>query len=253
MTKVAERRGMDLTVNVRTDANAIRVFPAKTELLPDIPVHSIHDRSWVWILYKFTQKILLVGTYIFIHVFTRFSIEGKENLKNINKGPVLIVANHKSYYDPPMIGLAFPFFSKIYPFRFMIWDGFFIKLKTRLLFKLMGCYPAYRKQGIEKSLAAPIYLLNHGETVIYFPEGKCIRQDELGEPKRGIGMLVSEFPNIPIVPIAIKGTHKISSNIFRRPKVKMKIGEPFTLKLNVMRSPDQTAEMVMEEIAKLYV
>jgi len=207
---------------------------------------------------NFVQKILLVVAYFAAYILMDFEIQGKENSQNIKKGPLLIVANHKGYWDPFLMGLCFPFFSKFFPLRFITKDNFFKNFFTKFIFKfLLGSFPAYKGEGLQKSLEIPIWLLKQGQTVIFFPEGRCLRDEGLCRPKVGVGELALKSPNVPILPVAIAGTHKIGGfKLFiKRTRVRMKVGQPFYLsdKPELLRgNNEKVSTELMEEVEKLY-
>ena len=211
-------------------------------------------------LYKFFQKILLTATYFIGAVFMRLKIEGRENAESVKDGPLLVIANHKSYLDPLLMGMCFPFFSKRFPLRFMTWDDLFKRFFYGLAMRILGAFPAFEKQGMDKSLFIPRKLLKMGGTVIFFPEGQCYREDGLMPAKRGIGVLALRYPNVPILPIAISGTHNVTNLfcLFTRPKVRIRIGKPFRLtdkKSELgpsISSPTDVSANFMAEIEKNY-
>ena len=45
-------------------------------------------------LYYFFQKIVLTFAYFILHIFADLKIDGRENVKNIRGGPLIIIANH---------------------------------------------------------------------------------------------------------------------------------------------------------------
>ena len=75
-------------------------------------------------LYYFFQKVLLIFFYFLLRLFGDLKIEGRENAKNITRGPLIVIAIHESFLDPLIIGLFFPFFPSIYPLRFIAKDTF---------------------------------------------------------------------------------------------------------------------------------
>jgi 1-acyl-sn-glycerol-3-phosphate acyltransferase len=140
----------------------------------------------------------------------------------------------------------------------MTLDFLFKNVFSRLLFKSFGSYPAFRGQGIQKALEIPDKLLRQGGVVVFFPEGKCIRNDELSCSRPGAGILASRFPTVPILPIAIFGTHKVLRSAFRlhRQKIVIRIGEPFYFadKLAQVGSDPNggPSAILMAEIEKIY-
>jgi len=202
------------------------------------------------VLYRITQKILLSAMYILMYGFADFTILGKNELRGIQQGPCLVVANHKGVLDPPLVGLCFPFFSRVYPLRFMTKDRFFLNVFSRAIFLSLGCFPAYSKQGIDLSLKGPREALAGGEVFIIFPEGRVIKEEQLAEPKVGVGILAKEYPDVPIVPVAIKGTNHAdaSSLLFKRPKISLLIGKPHTLREMIPQYQDKDASIVAKEV-----
>ncbi len=168
--------------------------------------------------------------------------------------PLIFISNHKSYYDSLLIAYSFPFFSKIFPLRFITWDRFFENVFSRMLFKSMGCYPAYYGLGVEKSLEIPDKILQNKGAVVFFVEGSCFRDDVLHPVKPGAAILALKHPEAKILPFAIKNSYKIR-NLFSRPKVQTAIGQPFYLK-DKINMASATAESVskifMDEINMLF-
>jgi 1-acyl-sn-glycerol-3-phosphate acyltransferase len=206
-------------------------------------------------LYFFFQKIVLTVAYFLLCIFENLKIDGKENAKNIRGGPLIIIANHKSFLDPLIIGLCFPFFSKIYPLRFIAKDTFFKNPIGWIFYKSMGAFPACKGQGLAASLKIPSQILREGGSVIFFPEGIRIREDCLGQPKIGVAELASHFPEVPIIPIAIFNTHKVGhfGLLYKRSRLRVKMGEPFDYGDKAFQLPAESGiKILMGEIEKSY-
>ena len=173
------------------------------------------------------QKILFTFAYLMLRIFADLKIDGRENARNIRQGPVIIIANHKSFLDPLIIGLCFPFFSKIYPLRFIAKDTFFKNPIGWIFYKSMGAFPACKRQGLAASLKIPSEILRERGSVMFFPEGVRVRKDCLGQPRVGAAKLASHFPEVPIIPIAIFNTHKVGllGLLYKRSGLRAKIGE----------------------------
>jgi len=90
----------------------------------------------------FCQRIVLSFAYFLLCIFEDLKIDGRENARNIKAGPLIIIANHKSFLDPLIIGLCFPFFSRIYPLRFIAKDTFFKNPIGWIFYKSVGAFPA---------------------------------------------------------------------------------------------------------------
>ena len=199
-----------------------------------------------------TQMIFWLPFFALAKIILRLKIINKEkiDLKNI-KGPIIIASNHKSYIDPLLIGLAFPLFNKIYPIKFMTADGSFKIPIISQFIKLMGGFPVFYKQGIEKSLKLPLEILASGKAVGIFPEGKRAKGGNFGEAKIGISILAIKSQS-PILPIAIKTKPLLKYEII--------IGKPFYLQNLIDKNIDvnsydemkNLAQVAMKKIAALY-
>jgi 1-acyl-sn-glycerol-3-phosphate acyltransferase len=202
---------------------------------------------------SFVQLAIRMLNKIVMPVFwAKVRVQTKPSTNKIS-GPLLIIANHKSYYDPLLIAQSLPWLSEAYPLRFITKDQLFENPVSNLVFRAMGSFPTYYGAGIDKSLQTPYEILTEGGTVVFFPEGKCIRQEELGEGKVGAATLALKIPDLQILPIAIHSSYKIG--FFKKPKIEIIVGEPFWLKDKVELSqatPDSVTALFMNQIGNLY-
>ena len=206
-------------------------------------------------LYFFFQKIVLTFAYCLLRIFADLEIDGRGNTKHIRGGPLIIIANHKSFLDPLIIGLCFPVFSRIFPLRFIAKDTFFKNPIGWIFYKSVGAFPARKGQGLETSLKIPSQILRDGGSVMFFPEGIRVREDSLGRPKIGAAELASQFPEVPIIPIAIFNTHKVGhlGLLYKRSRLRVKIGEPFDYNDKAFQLPAETGiKILMGEIENSY-
>ncbi len=181
-------------------------------------------------------------------------VEPGVGVNQIN-GKVIILANHKSYFDPLIVANSFPMWSRLRPIYFFSKDELFVKPVSRLFFLLGGAFPVFYGSGMENSLAIPQGLLRAGQTVLIFPEGRCIRDESLGEGFLGAATLALNNPDACIVPMAIRGAYKIGWRFMRVPKVPVKIGEPFTLAdlgFDSTTDPKVVTKKFMERIKSIY-
>lgn len=187
------------------------------------------DKLWR-LVYAVCQRIVWLVTFVAMRLFTRFSINGGEHLKNV-KTPLLIVANHRSYWDAMIVGMLFPFFSNRYlPIGFMAADEYFSNPFFKIFLVLTGTYPAYKGRGLEVSLQYPRSVLQSGGVVLLFPFGKIIVSDTVRErPYRGAGMLVKEFSHLWILPIYLNTAPNLGlwDFIFGGKEMNVRIGVPF--------------------------
>lgn len=183
------------------------------------------------LIIKYCQKITWIATRIILWIFTDFEIIGQENVKNL-KGPLLILSNHKSYWDPQLVNNAFPLNTNLLPMRYMAKNELFRYPGLNLLIIFLGAFKANNGFGFEKALEKPSEILKNNGIIIMFPEGKkCADINAICEGKKGAATLALRHHNVPILPIAIAGQFKmglLQLLSFKR-KIKINIGKPFYL------------------------
>jgi 1-acyl-sn-glycerol-3-phosphate acyltransferase len=84
-----------------------------------------------------------------------------------------------------------------------------------------------------------------------YPEGRRSFDGQLGVFKKGAAILATEL-NVPIVPVALDGTHRIwprGSSRIRFAKVKITFGEP--IQARSVTSPNTNAEQRYEKVMSL--
>lgn len=223
--------------------------------LPPVSLSVDVSSSKFSIVVNIVQIILRLLSKIIMPFFYKLETRGRENVKGLT-GPVLLISNHKSYFDPLIMADSLPFWSQLFPIRFIAKDQFFQSIISKIFFVLIGAYPAYYRQGINKSLATPLNILGKKGSVVFFPEGKCVRSDELGEGKVGAAVLALQVPELSILPIAIKNSHHVRNDGRKIPTVKTSIGKPFRLENRLvspaLATPEAVTALFMDEIKKLY-
>lgn len=155
-------------------------------------------------------------------------IEGVEHLPR--SGPFILVANHCSNLDPLMMGWAsgnqigrvVHFMAKIEMRRWPVIGW----LATQ-----SGVYFVRRGERDRAAQRFSLEALADGRPIAIFPEGTRSRTGHLREGKPGAA-LIAIRSGAPIVPAAVSGTHRIFPGRSRWPRpsrVRIRIGEPFTL------------------------
>ncbi len=175
-------------------------------------------------LFLFFQKITWIVMFFLTRFVHKFEVIGKENIENI-KPPLIVAANHKSYWDHFFFGAAAAprFNSPFLPFRFLASDYLFKTFLGIFIF-LLGGFSNHKGRGLEISLKKPLAILKNNGALIFYPEGGMVREiNKIGEPKRGIGALAL-WSGVPIIPAATVGTRD------RRNGIKIIFGRPFFIK-----------------------
>ncbi|PKH22386.1 1-acyl-sn-glycerol-3-phosphate acyltransferase [Enterobacterales bacterium CwR94] len=126
------------------------------------------------------------------------------------RGPAIIVANHNSHLDTFVLLSLFPK-SVRNIFRPVAAADYFLKNRLSAWFTLnvLGIIPVERKGNGGNPLAACEQALAAGQIILIYPEGTRGDPDQLAPLKPGIWHLTSRFPDVPVIPIYLKGTGRV--------------------------------------------
>lgn len=116
-------------------------------------------------------------------------------------GPVLIIANHQSFLDPPAIGLAFQR-PLIYLARKTLFKNRFFAAFIRGLSAVPIDQDGIGKEGLRTILDQ----LRLGKAVLVFPEGTRTPDGTLQPLRPGIHLLIKKT-SAPILPVGIAGAY----------------------------------------------
>lgn len=182
-------------------------------------------------------KIVLINTYIVISRLLRWyynaEIKIPGELRNIDSGRFIIVANHHKAVDPYLILATLPFstYRKLLPIRFFTANIFLKHWWQRCLMMPFGCFRAYSTDGKLSGVKGALQLSDKGQSLFIFPEGKRVKASSKVEIKVGVGYL-TQRRDFTIIPVFIN--YKRSAP---RWKTKVHWGKPFKI-TQTMRSED---------------
>ncbi|MCE5304042.1 MAG: 1-acyl-sn-glycerol-3-phosphate acyltransferase [Planctomycetaceae bacterium] len=150
------------------------------------------SRIWYRLLQRFLQLLAIVVYRV------RFS--GRENIPT--SGGVLVVSNHQSHLDPPLVGIGVPrrmnYLARKTLFRFKPF-GWLLHSVDAIPIDRDG----FGLGGIKESLKR----LKHDEMVVVFPEGTRTRDGQIAPFRAGFATLAVRS-NAAILPAAVDGTYQ---------------------------------------------
>lgn len=144
---------------------------------------------WYEAAYCFSFAVMTLGFSL--------RIEGRRNIPR--QGPVLLIANHQSFLDPILIGLASPrqlvFLARKTLFKHPLAARFISSLNA-----VPVDQEGIAKEGLKTVLAQ----LQAGNAVVVYPEGERTMDGAIHPLKPGIQLLIKKAKPL-IVPIGIAG------------------------------------------------
>ncbi len=165
-----------------------------------------------------------------LRLYNRLEIAGRENLPQ--EGSFVIVANHSSHLDTPVILAALPlrFIHRAFPAAAS--DYFFTSLpKVAFSAVVVNAMPFDRKENPRQSLDLCRQVLEKpGHILILFPEGTRTMDGTIDRFRPGIGFLAAGS-HFPVVPCHLGGAYKAwpKGKWLPRPRqLRLSIGEPLT-------------------------
>jgi 1-acyl-sn-glycerol-3-phosphate acyltransferase len=178
-----------------------------------------------------------------VRFWGRLEVEGLEHVPA--EGPLLIVGNHDSYWDPVVIGLAAIRRRQIRALsKSSLWK---VKGLNRIL-NGMGQIPIVRGSSDAGALDRAITELRAGSCIGIFPEGTRSLGRTL-RPRSGLGRLVAAVPEATIVPVAVTGSTDIP-RFPKRPRLHVRFLAPAE-GLRPGESPSDLAVRIVAEIRAL--
>lgn len=220
--------------------------------LPRAAAKRLHDRfnSPYQAIARFLAQRALLKPLIWS--LTRVTVIRSEKLKDV-KGGFVVVANHSSHLDTPLIVGSLPRPLARYLAAGAAADYFFnVWWRRGLTALFFNAFPV-RRTGTQTSSTSARSLLMRGIPVLIFPEGTRSKDGELGRFKPGAAALAAAC-DVPCIPVALIGAHIAHPRGTNWPKrgrfpVGVIFGDP--LRLAEGESKGEFAERTRQEIVRL--
>jgi len=193
-------------------------------------------RKWRHLIWYESIRSLL--RLVFFPLF-RISVKGRKNVPR--KGPVLILSNHQSFFDPMYCQLPinrhmhYIARSTLYDNKFFGW-----------LLLTLNTIPIKQGEADISAMKKAINVLKEGKMLCLYPEGSRTHDGKIAEIQGGFGLL-SRRSKATVVPVVIDGAYECWPRQNKWPKigkVYVEYGKPFT--------PEEIKELGDEEFSRLF-
>ncbi|MEI7859085.1 MAG: HAD-IB family hydrolase [Acidimicrobiales bacterium] len=150
--------------------------------------------------------------------YARFTVAGVEHVPA--EGPVILVSNHRSYFDVAALGMVAAKIGR--PTRFMGKQELFDAPVVGQLARALGGIPVDRDSAPGDSMRMATTALRAGEAVFVLPQGTIPRGEAFFDPvlfgKTGAARLAADT-GATVIPIAVWGTEMVWPRSAKVPNV----------------------------------
>lgn len=230
------------------------------------PRHDIYPYwAWAWPARALRIAFLECVLRPLVWLLAAPSVRRETDIRT--EAPLLLIANHVSIYDVPLVlyALPGPIRRRVAPamaadiledLRKRRNQGSWVAnalgpLSWLLVTSLFNAFPLPRSAGFRRSFQFAGEALDHGFNVLVFPEGRISDESVLQPFRSGIGLLVAESKT-GVLPIAMSGTEGMktgSSRWFRSGKLKITVGHPVAF--DETASPEEITQRLHENVARM--
>ena len=198
--------------------------------------------------FRMWHESLYLGYYMAMTLGFSLRTQGEHNVPA--KGPALLIANHQSYLDPPLIGVA-----ARRPLVYLARKTLFRNRYFAMLLRSLNAVPIDQEGVGKEGIRAILEQLQQGQAVVVFPEGTRSPDGVMQPLKAGIHLLLKRT-QAPIIPVGIAGTYHawpssrkypIPAPLFlpaRRGTISVSIGKP----LDARRYTELPRDQVLQEL-----
>jgi long-chain acyl-CoA synthetase len=250
------------------------VSPAAPAQVADDEPRDIYPR-WTWWWPVQAARAVFVECVLRPLVWVLADPEVISHVSNARRGapaldlsqPLLLIANHVSTYDVPLILYALPgkmrrrvaaamaanmlrdwragrnqgswFLNLLGPLTYVVVTGVF------------NVFPLPRSAGFRRSFQFAGEALDRGYHVLVFPEGHRSEDGQLQRFRSGIGLLVKES-KARVLPIALAGLGEMKTGRarwFRSGELRVVVGAPLSFEENA--EPEEITARLREEMVRL--
>jgi len=170
------------------------------------------------IIYQLVSQVIIFPIY---KLLFRGIVIGKENIPK--KGSFILVSNHGSLLDPPLLGHALG-----RNISFMAKSELFSIPLLGFIIKACGAYPVKRGVADKNTIKIACEKLSNNNSIGIFIDGTRQKDGRVNKPKQGAALLAFKNQKF-LLPVAIINSHRLVRVRFFIPfftKIVIKVGKP---------------------------
>ncbi len=183
--------------------------------------------------------------WVLFKLFWNFKSRGQANIPA--DGPVLIVCNHQSYFDPIICSIGMRR-ELDFMARESLFKGRFGKIIRRL-----NAFPVRRGEADMRAIRDIVDRLDQQRAVLMFPEGTRSSDGMVHDFKNGF-VLIARKAKAAIVPVAIDGTFDAWPRHKKRPglsRIRISYGQAIPAEQVKSMARDELFNKVFAEVTKM--
>ncbi|WP_026734335.1 lysophospholipid acyltransferase family protein [Fischerella sp. PCC 9605] len=173
-----------------------------------------------------------------LRVYFRGKVYGAEKVPL--SGPLVVVSNHASNYDPPIISNCVR-----RPVAYMAKEELFKIPVLKQAIELYGAYPVSRGSADRAAIRAALKYLDEGWAVGVFLQGTRTLDGRVTDPKRGAALIAAKA-KAPLLPVCLWGTQEIEQKGALLPRA-----VPVTVRIgDLIEPPSSTDKEELEALTQ---
>ncbi len=175
-----------------------------------------------WLYQIYALRILFIP---FIATpFYKFKLSGnRDALKNT---PCILASNHVSYFDPFIVSWAVRRKMAFMAKKELFEESNYIARNISRL----GAFPVNREKLEVSTIKTAKEVFKAGWNLCIFPQGGIRKNKTIETINKGF-VVLAKMTKADILPIGISGMEKYSWNIFKKPTITVKVGNPISYNL----------------------
>ena len=174
----------------------------------------------------------------FFRSLFNYKVIGREKL--IEDGPAIIVANHQSFLDPPLVGSLYR--NEVF---FLARKTLFDAPVLKQVLPHCNVIPIDQTRPDPASIIQVLRTVKNGGRIIIFPEGSRCPDGQILDAMPGIGLILSKLASVPVQPVRIEGAYDclpIHSSKLKFKPITLSVGDPIQFTPEELRAKGRDAQ-----------